>query len=251
MMESSSAFNFEDARSINFPKDSDRYLDGQIGSSTTAAIRDAVSIGLLGYAGTRHPQPSDDHLLKEAMSGNDQAFVELFKRYSGPLEQTIFRIVRNRQDTEDILQETMINAWRHLNGFRGNCRFYTWVTRIGINKSLMLLRKRKVRSEVLFFSIPSESNTIEVPEFPDVSPNPEQLCARKQISEVVLQEVVGLPIGLRDIFEHHYRENRSLEESADALGLTIAAAKSRLLRARRALRSSLKKRKISPAEARL
>ncbi len=251
MMASSSAFNFEDRCSMNFQTVSDPYLDGQFGGSTTAAVPNAKSIGILGRHGARHLQPSDDHLLNEAMSGNDQAFAELFQRYRGPLERTIFRIVRNRQDTEDAVQETMLNAWTHLNGFRGNCRFYTWVRRIGINKSLMLLRKRKTRPEVLFFPIASESNAIEVPECPDVSPNPEQLCARKQISEVVLQEVVGLPIGLRDIFEHHYRLNRSLEESAEALGLTIAAAKSRLLRARRALRSSLNKRKISPADVRL
>ncbi len=248
MMAASSAFNSKGARSINFPTDRDRYPDGQIGSSTTASIRDAQSIGILGHPGACQPQPSEDHLLNEAKSGNDQAFVELFQRYCGPLERTIFRIVQNRQDTEDIVQETVLSAWRHLNGFRGNCRFYTWVTRIGINKSLMLLRKRKVRPEVLFFPIPSESNTIEVPEYPDVSPNPEQLCASRQINEVVLQAVGGLPIGLRDIFAHYYREECLLEEAANALGLTVAAAKSRLLRARRALRSSLEKRKISPAD---
>jgi len=251
MMASSSAFNFEDGCSMNVPTVSGRYLDGQFGSSATAAVPNAKSIRILGHSGARPPQPSDEHLLSEAMSGSDQAFVELFQRYRGPLEKTIFRIVRNHQDTEDVIQETMLNAWTHLNGFRGNCRFYTWVTRIGINKSLMLLRKRKMRPEVSFFPAASESNTIEVPQYPDGSPNPEQLCARKQISEVLLQAVVGLPNGLRDIFEHHYRENRSLEESADAFGLTLAAAKSRLLRARRALRSSLNRRKISPAEVRL
>lgn len=251
MMASSSAFNFEDGRSMNFPTVNEPYLDDQFGGTTTAAVPDAKSIGILGRHGARHLQSSDDHLLNEAMSGNDQAFVELFQRYRGPLEKTIFRIVRDCQDTEDVVQETMLDAWRHLNGFRGNCKFYTWVTRIGINKSLMLLRKRKRRPEVLFFPIASESNTIEVPEYPDGSPNPEQLCASRKISDVVLQAVDGLPRSLRDIFEHYYRENCSLKVSANALGLTVAAAKSRLLRARRALRSSLTKRKISPADVRL
>ncbi len=251
MMASSLAFNFEDARSINFPTEGGRYPDDQIGGSTSTAIRDTERVRIVEHPGARHLQSSDDHLLNEAMSGNDQAFVELFQRYQGPLEKTIFRIVRNCQDTEDVVQETMLDAWRHLNGFRGNCKFYTWVTRIGINKSLMLLRKRKRSKEVLFFPIASESNTIEVPEYPDGSPNPEQLCASRKISDVVLQAVDGLPRSLRDIFEHYYRENCSLKVSANALGLTVAAAKSRLLRARRALRSSLTKRKISPADVRL
>ena len=247
MMASSSAFNFEVTCSINFPTDKGRFPDSQIGSSSFAEIRDAQSIGILGRPGARQLQPSEDRLLNEAKAGNEHAFVELFQRYSPHFEQTIFRIVRNRQDTEDVVQESMLSACRHLNSFRGTCKFSTWITRIGINKSLMLLRKRKVRSEGWFCPIPSESNTFEVPEYSDDSPNPEQMCAQKQIHEVLLQAVDGLPTGLRDIFEHYYREECSLAESANTFGLTVAAAKSRLLRARRALRSSLEKRKISPA----
>jgi RNA polymerase sigma-70 factor (ECF subfamily) len=112
----------------------------------------------------------------------------------------------------------------------------------------MLMRKRKVRSGDLFCPITSESNTIEVPEYPDDAPNPEQVCATKQINEAVSKAVGRLPHGLRDIFEHYYREECSLEESANAFGLTVAAAKSRLVRARRALRSSLQARKISLAD---
>jgi len=251
MMASSSAFNSGETRSINFATDRDPFPGGHIGGSTIAAIRDAHICEIVEHPETHQPQPSEDRLLNEAKSGNDQAFVELFQRFSGPLEQTIFRIVRNRQDTEDIVQETMLSAWEHLNSFRANCRFYTWVTRIGINQSLMLLRRRRVRQEVLFFPISSESITVDVPEYPDVSPNPEQRCANRQITEVVLQAVGRLPIGLRDIFEHYYRGDCLLKESANALGLTEAAAKSRLLRARRALRSSLEKRKVSPADVQL
>src|ERR1039458_115234 len=129
MMASSSAFNFEVTCSINFPTDKDRFPDVQIGSSTFAEIRDARSIGIFGRPGVRQLQISEDHLLNEAKAGNEHAFVELFLRYSGQLEQTIFRIVRNRQDTEDIVQETMLSACMHLNGFRGNCKFSTWITR--------------------------------------------------------------------------------------------------------------------------
>ena len=250
-MASSASFNPGETGSITFPTHGDRSPNSQTGSTTSASIRDAQSIGMPGHSGARPRLASEEALIHEAKAGNDQAFIELLQPCKGPLEQTIFRIVRNRQDTEDLVQETMLSAWRNLHNFRGTCRFYTWVTRIGINKSLMLLRKKKVRPEVLVFSIPSESSTIEVPEFPDISPNPEQSCATKQIDEVVQQAVGRLPIGLRTIFKHYYREDYLLEESANALGLTVAAAKSRLLRARRALRSSLEKRRISPADVRV
>ena len=247
-MASPMAYNFEVTCSMNFPPDKGQFPDGQVGSSNFAEIRDAQSIGILGRPGAGRLRPSEDHLLNEAKAGNEHAFVELFQRYSTQLEQTVFRIVRNHQDTEDIVQETMLSACEHLNGFRGSCKFSTWLTRIGINKSLMLLRKRKVRQEVLLNPTPSESGTIEAPEYPDDSPSPEQRCANKQINEVLREELGGLPTGLRDIFEHYYREECSLEESANTFGLTVAAAKSRLLRARRALRSSLERRKISPAD---
>lgn len=238
MMASSSAYNFEDTRSINFPADRDPYPDEEIGS-TAEAVRDASNIGMLGQPGARQSEPSDDDLIDQAKFGSHLAFVELCRRYSKSVERSIFRIVRNRQDTEDLLQETILSAYQHLNGFRGNCSFGTWVTRIGINKSLMLLRKRKARPEVLFHLTPSDSKTIEIPEYPDLSPNPEQICVNKQVNKVVMQAVGGLPTGLRDIFEHYYGDECSLAESADAFGLTVPAAKSRLLRARRKLRESL------------
>jgi RNA polymerase sigma-70 factor, ECF subfamily len=93
----------------------------------------------------QHPQPSDDQLLSEAKCGDRLAFAELCQRYSRILRQRIFMIVRHREDAEDVLQETFLNAYQHLHSFRGNCRLSTWLTRIGINASVMLLRKRKTR----------------------------------------------------------------------------------------------------------
>lgn len=232
------AFDHEDTRFINVSADKDKCPDDEIGSSFGAA-RDASSIGHFGIPRVREPQPSDDKLIEAARFGSQVAFVELCRRYSKSIERTIFRIVRNRQDTEDLLQEAILSAYQHLNGFRGNCSFGTWVTKIGINKSLMLLRKRQTHPEVLFQLISSESKTIDIPEFPDHSPSPEQIYATKQINEVVRQAVGRLPTGLRDIFEHHYGDECSLAESASTFSLTVPAVKSRLLRARRKLRESL------------
>ena len=90
-------------------------------------------------------QPSDDQLLSEAKGGDRRAFAKLCLRYRGLLVKTIFRIVRNRDDTDDVLQDTFLNAYKHLHDFRGNCRISTWLSQIGINVSLMLLRKRKTK----------------------------------------------------------------------------------------------------------
>src|SRR5258708_9171847 len=94
-------------------------------------------------------QVSDEQLLSRARSGDQAAFGELCSRYTGMLKQRIFRIVRNREDAEDVLQETLLSAYRHLDTFRGTCRVSTWMTRIAINTSLMILRKRRCMPEVI------------------------------------------------------------------------------------------------------
>ena len=225
-----------DPRSINFTTDKIR---GRYDEAAAAAIRGTSDGGELGRPGARYSHPSEDHLVSEAQSGNGQAFVELVQRYKRPLERTIYRVVRNRQDTEDIVQETILSAYRHLGGFRGSCSFCSWITRIGINNSLMLLRKRKSRPEIPSCLLTTESKTFELPESPDLSPNPEQTYSIKQVNDVVHEAVGGLPARLRAVFEHYHVDGCSLAESATALGLTVSAAKSRLWRARRALRKSL------------
>lgn len=246
MMASLSAFNYDDPHSINFTTDKNRCRDGEDCSRATA-IRGTSGVGELGHPGVHKSNPSEDRLVSQAQAGNEQAFLELVQRYKRPLERTIYRVVRNRQDTEDIVQETLLSAYRHLSGFRGNCSFYSWFTRIGINNSLMLLRRRKAHREVTVYQLTFETMTLQIPETPDLSPNPEQKYSIKQTDEAVQQAVGGLPIGLRAVFEHYHVDGCSLAESATALGLTVAAAKSRLWRARHALRKSLSPaRQISP-----
>jgi len=73
----------------------------------------------------QHPQPSDDQMLSEARSGDGRAFAELCQRYTGLLKRSISRIVRHREDAEDVLQETFLNAYQHLDSFQGKCSFST------------------------------------------------------------------------------------------------------------------------------
>src|SRR5579863_10055892 len=88
-------------------------------------------------------QASEEQLLSEARSGDQHAFAELCRRYRGMLMHRIYRIVRHPEDTEDVLQETFLKAYQHLQSFRGACSFSTWLITIGTNMSLMLLRRRK------------------------------------------------------------------------------------------------------------
>jgi RNA polymerase sigma-70 factor (ECF subfamily) len=186
-----------------------------------------------------HGHSSDEQLLVAARTGDGHAFVELSSRYADSIHRTVFRILRNREDTEDALQEALFKAYTHLGQFRGTCKFSTWLTRIAINSALMQLRQRRSHSEVSFEQRGDDDQSAETLDFPDPSPNAEQMYAKRQAIDRLSHAVQRLPSLYRNIVSQYHVQERSMNEAADGLGITIAAAKSRLLRARLALRSTL------------
>jgi RNA polymerase sigma-70 factor, ECF subfamily len=186
---------------------------------------------------------SDADLIFEAKAGDQEAFMELCDRCGGVLKRKIFQIVRNGADTEDALQETFLSAYRHLNEFRSDSRFQTWMTRIAINAALMVLRKRRIRSETSFEIVGDPGDPVDIWEIPDFSLNPEELCLQTQMSHIIRKAVNQLPDRFRLIVAAWYEgDNASLTEVAQSLGMTEGAAKSRLCRARARLRRRLQNR---------
>jgi RNA polymerase sigma-70 factor, ECF subfamily len=194
-------------------------------------------------------EESDDQLLQAARAGDGQAFAALSGRYCGLVRQKIYRILGHREDTEDVLQDTLLKAFNHLDQFQGSSRFSTWLTKIGINSAFMLLRKRRIRLETSYDRVGDENPGWEVWNFPDPAPNPEHLYAKQQTHELLRGAVRRLPERFRHIVNHYHGQERSIREIAGALGISEPAAKSRLLRARITLRSSLKKTNLSIADA--
>jgi RNA polymerase sigma-70 factor (ECF subfamily) len=194
----------------------------------------------IGYSGA-----SDDLLLITAQSGDHQAFVELCRRYSPMVKKRIFSIVRNQEDTEDALQDTLLRAFRHLPAFRRTCKFSSWLTTIGINTALMILRKRKVCKKGHTEFLNDDGAAWDAVEFVDPSHDPEYLHSRNQVILMMRQEIERLKPTLRSIIKQHYGTECSIEESAKALDISVGAAKSRLMRGRKTLRSCLKRHGVS------
>jgi RNA polymerase sigma-70 factor, ECF subfamily len=187
----------------------------------------------------QHPQPSDDQLVSEAKSGDQQAFSELCLRYRGMLMNRIYRIVRHQEDAEDVLQETYLRAYQHLQTFRGACSFSTWLVAIGTNMSLMLLRRRKAIRKYSCDVVTEDGERLVV-EFRDPAPDPEQRHMMSQTSQKVNNAVGKLSPQLRNILEMYYKSELRLKDAAKILGISEPTMKSRMLRARRMLRRSLK-----------
>jgi RNA polymerase sigma-70 factor, ECF subfamily len=190
-------------------------------------------------------QESDDKLLSDAKSGDHRAFEELCVRYRGLVKQRIFRIVRNQEDAEDVLQETLLSAYRHLDTFRGTCRFSTWLVAIGTNTSLMLLRKRRRAPEMISDHISEDGQRFESMDFRDPELDPEERCMADQTLHNLHAAMQRLPPHVRSLMDLYYRKERRMKDAAAILGITVATAKSRLLRARHVLRRSLKQNECS------
>lgn len=193
----------------------------------------------------RHEDASEEQLLEAARSGDERAFSELIGRCVAQVRRGILRMVGNGQDAEDALQDSLLKAYLHLDQFRGTSSFSTWLHRIAINSALMLLRKRKVLAVISSDRNEDDPSSRDAWDVPDRSPNPEEIFAKRQSREGLSNAVDRLPSSFRSVIDRVYEEECSVQEAADAIGISVAATKSRLWRARLMLRSTLEKQRLS------
>ncbi len=186
-------------------------------------------------------EPAGDELalVQSARNGDVSAFEQLIKRYDRKIFRLAHHITQNREDAEDVLQESFLKAYQNLAGFQGNSKFYTWLVRIAVNESLMKLRKRRSdRTVSLDEEVETEDGSMPR-EVPDWGPSPEQLYGREELNDILARTIHGLPPSFRTVFVLRDVEGLSTEETAEALALSVPAVKSRLLRARLQLRDRL------------
>jgi RNA polymerase sigma-70 factor (ECF subfamily) len=177
-------------------------------------------------------------LVKAAKSGDATAFEELVNRYESKIFRITMNITRNREDAEDSMQEAFLKAYAHLNTFHEDSRFYTWLVRIAANEALMRLRKRRPNQVSLDEPVASEDDLIPR-EVEDWGPSPEQRYAQSELHDILDQVIDQLDPDFRTVFVLRDIEELSTEETAQAMGISVPAVKSRLLRARLKLRQKL------------
>ena len=181
----------------------------------------------------------ESDLVAKAREGDLAAFNELVNSYSRKIFRLAKHITQNEEDAEDVLQETFLKAFEHLGDFQGQSKFYTWIVRIAVNESLMKLRKRKSdRSVPLDEPVDTGEDTV-VREIAVWDENPEQKYSREELGQILDEAVQGLRPAFRTVFVLRDIEELSTEETAEALGISVPAVKSRLLRARLQLREKL------------
>ncbi|MFP5204980.1 MAG: sigma-70 family RNA polymerase sigma factor [Acidobacteriota bacterium] len=186
---------------------------------------------------------SEEHpdlaLVARVRAGDLSAYDTLVRKYERQIFRIAQHITQNREDAEDVMQDAFLKAYEKLDQFQGNAKFYTWLVRIAVNESLMRLRKRRTSKTVsMDENIETDEGTVPR-DFADWAPDPEQNYDNAELSEILRRTIQGLPRGFRVVFALRDVEGLSTEETAEALGLSVPAVKSRLLRARLQLRERL------------
>jgi RNA polymerase sigma-70 factor (ECF subfamily) len=179
----------------------------------------------------------DDVLVTVAKAGEALAFVELRRRHSDKIGRSVYRIVRNWEDSEDVLQDSFLKAYIHLKRFEGRSSFSSWLTRIAINSALMMLRKKRYRSELSLNTGSEDYETARAFDPPDLSECPEVQYERQERAVLLERAILRLPRGRQDVVDLH-TQGCSTKEIARSLGISTAAVKSRLSRAKIALHRS-------------
>jgi RNA polymerase sigma factor (sigma-70 family) len=181
---------------------------------------------------------SDEGLIAAAQSGQQWAFVELCTRSEKRAFSTIYSVTKNREDAEDALQDSVLRAFQHLRQFDGRSSFATWFTRIGINSALMMLRRKRVRPETSM-DLTAEGESWRHWQLSEHATDPEKHYVACERSRNLQRAIDQLPTSLRAVIEQGQMKGRSTRQIADHMGISIPATKSRLARARVALRKAM------------
>lgn len=192
----------------------------------------------------------DEELVDRAQQGDQSAFTELIERHQSSALKLALSILRDKGDAEDEVQNACWKAFEHLKQFNRDAKFSTWFSRIVVNQCLMRLRKVK-RAKLFYMDDTQVGEDVVTLELRDDSPSPEDELGDREVAEVLENEINRIPPLLRKVFLLRDVEEVEMPEVAKQLGISVAAAKSRLLRARLELRERLQKHQSSLGAASL
>lgn len=175
----------------------------------------------------------DESLVRAAQEGQLEAFAEIVRRHERRLRLVLLRILNDGRDVEEAVQDTFVQAWRHLDRYRGDAALFTWLYRIGVNEALGRRRKERIPTTDLDASGVDGAHDVRR----DVQP--EASAEASDLRSHVIAALNELPLNYREAVVLRDLAGLSNDEVAAALGLSVAATKSRIHRGRLQLRGLL------------
>ena len=194
---------------------------------------------------------SEMQLIAAAKGGEGAPFGELCERHMKQVFGVTRRIMPNREDAEDAVQDCFLSAFVHLKDFDGRSRFATWLTRIAINAALMKLRKKRGLQEVSMDEPNPSSEPVAQREFRCDAPDPEESCSARERRRILKSAISGLRPRARNVVELFHIQEHSIRETAQILGISTGAAKARMFHARVALHRMPLLRRVQSCQRKL
>ena len=181
---------------------------------------------------------TDEQVVVEVLRGHTALFEVLMRRHNERIYRAARAIVRDEREAEDVMQQAYVNAYAHLRQFDGRARFSTWLTRIAVHEALRRVRRRPTLASL---DSPGHS-TVECPMPAASSPDPERQAFSRELHALLESAIDALPDGSREVFMLRQVEGMSTGDVAETLDVTEDVVKTRLSRARAALRRDLLQR---------
>ncbi len=181
----------------------------------------------------------DTALVKRAKDGDGKAYDELILLYKDAVYGIIFRMVRNKQEAEDLTQEAFIKAYNSINSFNEEYAFSTWLFKIATNNCIDFFRKRKLKTQSMDQTIRYKDDTIKQ-EYADPEESSDRGLLTSEKSQLIRDAIDQLPEKYRTAIVMRHTEEKSYEEIAQILKLPLGTVKARIFRAREMLKKSLK-----------
>jgi RNA polymerase sigma-70 factor (ECF subfamily) len=183
------------------------------------------------------PDEDDLILVDRVLAGDRRAFESLVRRHERRVFRVSVAVLGNPEDAEDAMQDTFVKAYRHLGQFRRESKFTTWLTRIAINEAI---QKRQGRRDFIGLDDSLGKDKLFLPRRTEPwQADPESLYGKQEFRQIIESAIRDLPVIYREVFVLRDIEEMTAEEAADAIGITVGALKSRLLRARLLVREAL------------
>lgn len=177
---------------------------------------------------------------QQSTGSHEAAFEAIMRRHNGRLFRVARAILKDDTEAEDALQDAYLDAYRHMDDFRGDAQLSTWLTRIVVNQSLMRLRRQKRERVIVPFDRGERQDPGQEVDVPDDKAEPPSSAAmRAEVRRLLEQRIDQLPVAFRTVFVMREVEDMTVEETADCLGIQPATVRTRLFRARALLREAL------------
>ena len=184
---------------------------------------------------------TEKSVIQKALAGDQRAFTEILNRYRGSIYHLIFKMVHNKEETEDLVQEAFIKAFSSLETFNEEFAFSTWLYKIAINNCIDHFRKKRLKTFSIDNPIESKNGFIQR-EFSDTSYLPDNPLLSKEKSRLIEDAIANLPEKYRISIVLRHSEDKSYEEISQILRIPLGTVKARIFRAREMLKKQLKEK---------